>query len=75
MRNRNSETNHQAIIEFKGNWYFVYHNGGLPGGGTYRRSVCIDKLEYNSDGTIKKVVRTLTGVPVIRSTGIEVCIR
>ena len=25
----NSNTNHQAIIEFKGNWYFVYHNGEL----------------------------------------------
>ncbi|MBN1601340.1 MAG: glycoside hydrolase family 43 protein [Chitinispirillaceae bacterium] len=61
----NSETNHQAILQFKGNWYFIYHNGGLPGGGTYRRSVCIDKLEYNSDGTIKKVIRTTTGVPAI----------
>ncbi len=66
----NSETNHQAIIEFKGNWYFIYHNGGLPGGGTYRRSVCIDKLEYNNDGTIKKVIRTTTGVPGIPTVDI-----
>lgn len=22
----NSTTNHQAIIEYKGNWYFIYHN-------------------------------------------------
>jgi|GEM_PF-3199171 hypothetical protein len=66
----NSETNHQAIIEFKGNWYFIYHNAGLPGGGTYRRSVCIDLLNYNDDGTIKKVVRTSTGVPAVNPTGV-----
>ena len=70
-RLENSETNHQAIIEYKSNWYFIYHSGDLPGGGTYRRSVCIDKLEYNSDGTIKKVVRTKTGVPRIISTGTQ----
>lgn len=66
----NSETNHQAIIEFRGNWHFIYHNAGLPGGGTYRRSVCIDQLQYNDDGTIKKVVRTSTGVPAVNPTGI-----
>lgn len=67
----NSETNHQAIIEFKGNWYFVYHNGGLQDGGTYRRSVCIDNLEYNSDGTIKKVIRTSKGVPKVVTTNVK----
>lgn len=66
----NSETNHQAIIEFKGNWYFIYHNAGLPGGGTYRRSVCIDLLNYNDDGTIKEVVRTSTGVQAVNPTGV-----
>ena len=39
----NSNTNHQAIIDFKGQSYFIYHNGGLgPDGGSFRRSVCID---------------------------------
>mgnify|MGYP000170988990 CR=1 FL=1 len=60
-----SETNHQAIVEFKGNWYFIYHNAQLPGGGVYRRSVCVDRLEYNEDGTIRKVQRTDTSVPPI----------
>ncbi|MDQ8180748.1 glycoside hydrolase family 43 protein [Pelagicoccus sp. SDUM812005] len=60
-----SETNHQGIVEFKGNWYFVYHNAGLPGGGVYRRSLCVDKLEYDEEGLIKKVVRTQTSVPRI----------
>ena len=62
----NSPTNHQAIVNFKGNDYFIYHNAGLSDGGPFRRSVCIDKLEYDENGLIKKVVRTTTGVPQIQ---------
>lgn len=59
----NSNTNHQAIIEFKGKDYFIYHNGSIPtDGGSYRRSVCIDYLYYNPDGTLKRVVMTTEGV-------------
>lgn len=60
---KNSPTNHQSIVEYKGKWYFVYQNGGLPTGGEFRRSVCIDELNYNADGTIQKVVQTIKGVP------------
>lgn len=59
----NSNTNHQAIVKFKGKWYFVYHNGGInTDGGSYRRSVCIDKLSYNKDGSLKRVIMTSEGV-------------
>ncbi|UGU16408.1 glycoside hydrolase family 43 protein [Sinomicrobium kalidii] len=59
----NSNTNHQAIINFKGKDYFIYHNGGIPtDGGSFRRSVCIDYLYYNPDGTMKRVVMTSEGV-------------
>ena len=59
----NSNTNHQAIIDFKGKSYFVYHNGGVnTDGGSFRRSVCIDNLFYNKDGTMKRVVMTSEGV-------------
>ncbi|AQZ65517.1 Xylosidase/arabinosidase [[Actinomadura] parvosata subsp. kistnae] len=53
-----STTNHPAIIEFKGQWYMVYHNASSPGGGNFRRSVTIDKLYFNADGTMRKVVQT-----------------
>jgi beta-xylosidase len=59
----NSNTNHQAIIDFKGKSYFIYHNGGIQTeGGSFRRSVCIDYLDYNKDGTMKRVVMTSEGV-------------
>ncbi|MCX2473491.1 glycoside hydrolase family 43 protein [Pedobacter sp. MC2016-05] len=59
----NSNTNHQAIIDFKGKSYFVYHNGTInEDGGSFRRSVCIDYLNYNSDGTMKRVIMTSEGV-------------
>ncbi|GEC72965.1 hypothetical protein FFL01_25040 [Flavobacterium flevense] len=59
----NSNTNHQAILEFKGQPYFIYHNGAIQtNGSSYSRSVCIDILEYNPDGTIKPIVMTTEGV-------------
>ena len=59
----NSNTNHQAIIKFKNEWYFIYHNGGInTEGGSYSRSVAIEKLYYNADGTIKPILMTTNGV-------------
>jgi beta-xylosidase len=59
----NSNTNHQAIISFKGKDYFIYHNGSVqPHGGSFRRSVCVDRLYYNHDGTIKRIIMTTEGV-------------
>jgi beta-xylosidase len=59
----NSNTNHQAIIDFKGKSYFIYHNGATqPNGGSFRRSVCVDRLYYNKDGTMKRVIMTTEGI-------------
>ena len=64
----NSETNHQSIIEFKGQSYFIYHTGALPpkdgkpSGGRFRRSVAIDLLHYNPDGSLKRVIMTSEGI-------------
>ncbi|WP_230679924.1 hypothetical protein [Pontibacter sp. 172403-2] len=53
-----------AIIDFKGKSYFIYQNGGgvQPHGGSFRRSVAVDELFYNPDGTMKQVVMTSEGV-------------
>lgn len=59
----NSNTNHQSIIEFKGKCYFIYHKGALAAdAGSFHRSVCIDYLYYNKDGTMKRVMMTSKGV-------------
>jgi beta-xylosidase len=51
-------TIHPAMFDFKGDTYLAYHNAGLPGGGSYRRSVCVDRVYFNDDGTIKPIVMT-----------------
>ena len=61
----NSPTNHQAVVEYKGDWYFIYHNAALNGGGEFRRSVCVDYAYFNEDGTMKKIVPTGRGVKQI----------
>jgi len=59
----NSNTNHQTIIEFNDEWYFIYHNGAInPHGCGFRRSVCIDRLYYNPDGTMQRIIMTTEGV-------------
>jgi beta-xylosidase len=58
----NCETNRPAIVDHRGRSYFFYHNGGLKDGGSHRRSVCVDYLFYNDDGTMKRVVMTSEGV-------------
>jgi beta-xylosidase len=61
----NSNTIHQGIINFKGVDYFVYHNGSMQHpntGGSFRRSVCVDYLYYNPDGTIRRILQTTEGV-------------
>jgi beta-xylosidase len=53
---QDAPTNHSGVAELNGQWYIVYHTSSGPnGGGTYRREVAIDKLTFNSDGTIQKV--------------------
>lgn len=58
----NSDTNHHAVVDFKGKSYFVYHNGALKGGGSHNRAMCVDYLRYNADRSIQRVQMTSEGV-------------
>ncbi|UPZ15134.1 glycoside hydrolase family 43 protein [Flavobacterium humidisoli] len=62
----NSFTTHPGIIDYKGKSYFFYHNGSLSTGGSYRRSICVDYMHYNKDGTIQKIIQTAEGVNRIK---------
>ncbi|WP_282055820.1 family 43 glycosylhydrolase [Maribacter luteus] len=73
----NSGTNHHSITEYKGKWYLFYHNADLAYkkfGNSLpknilqkRRSICVDYLEYNNDGTIKPVKQTKESVEQIKA--------
>ena len=59
-------TIHPSVNEFKGQWYFFYHDGsytlnGTPGGDC-RRQVCAEYLYFNPDGSIKPITLTTEGV-------------
>jgi len=57
-------TSHGSVVEYKGKWFAFYHNQSVSGRGNLR-SVCVDLLNFNTDGTIQEVVQTTTGVPSV----------
>ena len=67
-------TGHNSVIQIPGTdeWYFVYHRFSYPNGiemgraAGYHREVCIDKLEFNTDGSIKRTVPTHKGIDAIK---------
>jgi len=67
MEPTNSYTNHGSIVEYKGQWYSFYHDSSLSeANGEFNdwlRSVCVDKLYYNEDGTIQMVKQTKSWKP------------
>jgi len=52
------DTSHGSIVQYKGQWFLFYHNSSISKQGNLR-SLCVDKLYFNEDGTIKEVVQTL----------------
>lgn len=68
---RLTQSNHGAVVEFHGQEYFFYHTSALSSwrqdefkdAGTWtQRSVCVDSLNYNADGTVIPVKQTVEGV-------------
>jgi len=54
MYGTGTDTNHGSIVEYKGQWYAFYHTSNYSG--RYNlRSVCVDLLYHNPDGTIQVV--------------------
>ena len=61
-------TNHHSIINYKGQWYLFYHQNAFSPRDDKRRSVQIDKLFFNPDGTIQEVKKTMRGVGINKAT-------
>ncbi|KND42819.1 family 43 glycosylhydrolase [Streptomyces stelliscabiei] len=55
---------HHSVVHVPGtdDWYIAYHRFAIPGGDGTHRETTIDKLEFDADGLIKKVVPTLESI-------------
>jgi hypothetical protein len=60
-------TNHHSIIEYKKQWYLFYHHNDYSPRFDKARSIRLDSLSFNNDGTIKKVIPTLRGAGLTRA--------
>ena len=59
---------HHSVIKLPGKdkYYIVYHRRPLNETAGNNRETCIDKMEFNKDGTIKPVQMTFKGVRKVR---------
>ena len=49
-------TTHHSIVEYKGEWFLFYHDCVPSNDITHLRSLKVQRLFYNEDGTIQKVI-------------------
>ena len=54
---------HSVLRGASGRWYMVYHRRPLGDTNRNHRVVCIDELRFETDGSIRSVVITTSGVP------------
>lgn len=64
-------TGHSSIVQVPGtdDWYIAYHRFVIPGGNGTNRETTIDRLHFNADGTIRKVVPTLSSIAPLTYEG------
>jgi arabinoxylan arabinofuranohydrolase len=62
------------FVAIGSNWYAAYFNRALANAnglacseGDYQRSVCLDQMSFNSDGTIQEVTQTTTGPTALQN--------
>ncbi len=55
-----STTSHPGVIEFKGQWYLIYHTADAKGGGHFRRSVAIDRIEWDDTAKPARMLKVKT---------------
>ena len=65
----NSNTTHPAIVQFKGQWIFFSHNGGLSDGTSYSRSIIAEPMSYDGEGRIRRIPATAEGVSQMPKLG------
>ena len=62
--------NHHSFFTYQGQWYCVYHNryqAMIDGvSTTEHRNICLDRMEYNPDGTIQPINPTSDGLTQLK---------
>lgn len=58
----NSNTTHPGIVNYHDQWIFFSHNGTLPDGDSWHRSVIAEPMAYRADGTIQPIPPTTRGI-------------
>jgi hypothetical protein len=54
---------HNSVLQVGDDYYIIYHRHNNPhANGGYHRQVCADKLVFDAEGNIKKVIPTHTGI-------------
>ena len=63
---------HHSILQEGDNYYIVYHRHDNPHSNRgFHRQLCIDKMEFMPDGTIKKITPTHEGVGLLAPSVIK----
>ena len=52
-----STTSHPGVIQFKDQWYIIYHTADAKGGGHFRRSVAIDTVQWDDSVTPARMLK------------------
>ncbi|MEV5493320.1 family 43 glycosylhydrolase [Streptomyces bobili] len=55
---------HHSVVHVPNtdDWYIAYHRFAIPGGDGTHRETTVDKLEFDADGLLKKVIPTLGSI-------------
>lgn len=64
----NCWTVHHSFINYENQWYLFYHQNAYSPKFDKNRSICMDSLFFNADGTMQKVVPTNRGVGISRAS-------
>lgn len=54
-----STTSHAGAVAFNGQWYLAYHTADAKGGGHFRRSVALDRMEWDDTQVPARIARVV----------------
>jgi len=60
-------TVHHSIVDYQGQWYLFYHDKDLSPAFDKNRAIRADKLFFDADGSIRKVIPSLRGVGLVKA--------